>query len=122
MKITYPLHKLFIGERIDCKFTKGRIIQPGKNTVLSGILEKGNKSYVEKIFTFIQEKTSWLAILGLLAATGLMLFLMNGQTCRSGIYKSNDGRKSFTQTNRLINQTFLKQKSGYTNQDKDTNN
>lgn len=33
---------------------------------------------LKKILTFIQEKTSWLAILGLLAATGLMLFLMNG--------------------------------------------
>ena len=33
---------------------------------------------LKKILTFIQEKTSWLAILGLLAATGLMMFLMNG--------------------------------------------
>jgi hypothetical protein len=31
-----------------------------------------------KILTFIQEKTSWLAILGLIAVTGLMMFLMNG--------------------------------------------
>jgi hypothetical protein len=33
---------------------------------------------LRKILTFIQEKTSWLAILGLIAATILMLFLMNG--------------------------------------------
>ena len=33
---------------------------------------------LKKILSFIQEKTSWLAILGLLAATGLMLFLMKG--------------------------------------------
>jgi hypothetical protein len=32
---------------------------------------------MKKILTFIQEKTSWLAILGLLAATALMLYLMN---------------------------------------------
>jgi hypothetical protein len=33
---------------------------------------------LKKILTFIQEKTSWLAILGLIAGTGLMMFLMNG--------------------------------------------
>ena len=33
---------------------------------------------LKKILTIIQEKTSWMAILGLLAATILMMFLMNG--------------------------------------------
>ncbi|HUV25986.1 MAG TPA: hypothetical protein VMW34_01350 [Anaerolineales bacterium] len=33
---------------------------------------------LKKILTFIQEKTSWLAILLLLVGTGLMMFLMNG--------------------------------------------
>jgi hypothetical protein len=33
---------------------------------------------LKKILTFIQEKTSWLAILGLLAASILLLFLING--------------------------------------------
>jgi hypothetical protein len=33
---------------------------------------------LKKILTFIQHKTSWLAILGLLAAAALMMFLMNG--------------------------------------------
>ena len=33
---------------------------------------------LKKILTFIQYKTSWLTILGLLAITGLMLFIMNG--------------------------------------------
>ena len=33
---------------------------------------------LKKILTFIQYKTSWLTILGLLAATLLMMFLMNG--------------------------------------------
>ncbi len=33
---------------------------------------------IKNTLTFIQYKTSWLAILGLLAATGLMMFLMNG--------------------------------------------
>ena len=33
---------------------------------------------LKKILTFIQYKTSWLAILGMLAATALMMFLMNG--------------------------------------------
>jgi hypothetical protein len=33
---------------------------------------------LKKILTFIQYKTSWLAIVGLLAATALMMFLMNG--------------------------------------------
>ena len=33
---------------------------------------------LKKILTFIQEKTSWLAILGLLAASSLLLFLING--------------------------------------------
>jgi hypothetical protein len=33
---------------------------------------------LKRTLTFIQEKTSWLAIFGMLAATGLMLFLMNG--------------------------------------------
>ena len=33
---------------------------------------------LKKILTFIQYKTSWLAILGLLAASALMMFLMNG--------------------------------------------
>ena len=33
---------------------------------------------LKRTLTFIQYKTSWLAILGLLAATILMLFLMNG--------------------------------------------
>jgi hypothetical protein len=32
---------------------------------------------LKKILTFIQEKTSWLAILGLLATSVLLLFLMN---------------------------------------------
>ena len=32
---------------------------------------------LKKILTFIQEKTSWLAILGLLIGTGLMLYVMN---------------------------------------------
>jgi hypothetical protein len=32
---------------------------------------------LKKILTFIQQKTSWLAILGLLAVTFLMLYLMN---------------------------------------------
>ena len=33
---------------------------------------------LKKILTFIQYKTSWLAILGLLAAAGLLAFIMNG--------------------------------------------
>jgi len=33
---------------------------------------------LKKTLTFIQYKTSWLTILGLLAITGLMLFIMNG--------------------------------------------
>lgn len=33
---------------------------------------------LKKILTFIQEKTCWLAILGLIASSGLMMFLMNG--------------------------------------------
>ena len=33
---------------------------------------------MKKTLTFIQYQTSWLAILGLLAATALMMFLMNG--------------------------------------------
>lgn len=33
---------------------------------------------LKRILTFIQYKTSWLAILVLLLATGLMMFLMNG--------------------------------------------
>jgi len=33
---------------------------------------------LKKILAFIQYKTSWVAILGLLAATALMMFLMNG--------------------------------------------
>ncbi len=33
---------------------------------------------LKKILTFIQHKTSWLAILGLLAAAGLLMFIMNG--------------------------------------------
>jgi hypothetical protein len=33
---------------------------------------------LKKILAFIQERTSWLAILGLLAVTFLMMFLMNG--------------------------------------------
>jgi hypothetical protein len=33
---------------------------------------------LKKILTFIQYKTSWLAILGLLAAAALLMFLMNG--------------------------------------------
>jgi hypothetical protein len=33
---------------------------------------------LKKILTFIQEKTSWLTILGLLASSGLLLFLING--------------------------------------------
>jgi hypothetical protein len=33
---------------------------------------------LKKTLTFIQYKTSWLAILGLLAATGLLMFIMNG--------------------------------------------
>ncbi|KAA3642714.1 MAG: hypothetical protein DWQ07_19490 [Chloroflexi bacterium] len=33
---------------------------------------------LKKILTFIQYKSSWLTILGLLAATGLLMFLMNG--------------------------------------------
>ncbi|MGD2145429.1 MAG: hypothetical protein PVH41_01900 [Anaerolineae bacterium] len=33
---------------------------------------------LEKVLTFIQYKTSWLAILGLLVAAGLLMFLMNG--------------------------------------------
>jgi hypothetical protein len=33
---------------------------------------------LKKILTFIQYKTSWLAILGLLAAAGLLMFIMNG--------------------------------------------
>lgn len=32
---------------------------------------------LKKILTFIQEKTSWLAILGLIAGAGLMMYLMN---------------------------------------------
>ena len=32
----------------------------------------------KKILTFIQNKTSWLMILGLLAAAGLLTFIMNG--------------------------------------------
>ena len=33
---------------------------------------------LKKILTFIQYKTSWLMILGLLAAAGLLMFIMNG--------------------------------------------
>lgn len=33
---------------------------------------------LKKILTFIQYKTSWLTILGLLAITCLMMFMMNG--------------------------------------------
>ena len=33
---------------------------------------------LRKTLTFIQYKTSWLAILGLLAAAGLLMFIMNG--------------------------------------------
>ena len=33
---------------------------------------------LKKILTFIQYKTSWLMILGLLAAAGLLTFIMNG--------------------------------------------
>jgi hypothetical protein len=33
---------------------------------------------LRKILTFIQYKTSWLTILGLLAAAGLLMFIMNG--------------------------------------------
>lgn len=33
---------------------------------------------LKKILTFIQYKTSWLMILGLLVITGLMMFVMNG--------------------------------------------
>ena len=33
---------------------------------------------LKKILTFIQYKTSWLTILGLLAAAGLLMFIMNG--------------------------------------------
>ena len=33
---------------------------------------------LKKILTFIQYKTSWPAILGLLAAAGLLMFIMNG--------------------------------------------
>jgi hypothetical protein len=33
---------------------------------------------LKKILTFIQYKTSWLIILGLLAAAGLLTFIMNG--------------------------------------------
>lgn len=33
---------------------------------------------LKKILTFIQVRTSWLAIIGLLVATFLMMFLMNG--------------------------------------------
>ena len=33
---------------------------------------------LKKILTFIQEKASWLTILGLLAASGILLFLING--------------------------------------------
>ena len=32
---------------------------------------------LKRILTFIQEKTSWLAILGLILGTGLMLYVMN---------------------------------------------
>ena len=32
---------------------------------------------LKKILTIIQEKTSWLAIMGLIVATGLMMYLMN---------------------------------------------
>ena len=32
---------------------------------------------LKSLLTFIQEKTSWLAILGLILGTGLMLYLMN---------------------------------------------
>ena len=32
---------------------------------------------LKRILTFIQEKTSWLAILGLLIGTGLILYVMN---------------------------------------------
>jgi len=35
---------------------------------------------LKKILTFVQYKTSWLAILGLLAAAGLLMFIMNGTT------------------------------------------
>jgi hypothetical protein len=35
---------------------------------------------LKKTLTFIQYKTSWLAILGLLAAAGLLMFVMNGTT------------------------------------------
>ena len=33
---------------------------------------------LKKTLTFIQHKTSWLAILGLLVAAGLLMFIMNG--------------------------------------------
>jgi len=33
---------------------------------------------LRKTLTFIQYKTSWLAILGLLAVAGLLTFIMNG--------------------------------------------
>jgi len=33
---------------------------------------------LKKTLTFIQYKTNWLAILGLLAAAGLLMFIMNG--------------------------------------------
>lgn len=60
---------------------------------------------LKKILTFIQYKTSWLAILGLLAATALMMFLMNGTELpfsnptileHSGGLKILDLRESFS--------------------------
>ena len=60
---------------------------------------------VKKILTFIQYKTSWLAILLLLATTVLMMFLMNGTQLpfsnptimeHSGGLKIQDIRDSFT--------------------------
>jgi hypothetical protein len=60
---------------------------------------------LKKILTFIQEKTSWLAILSLLVASGLLLFLINGTNLpfsEPTIEKFSDGlpildtRSSFT--------------------------
>ena len=60
---------------------------------------------LKKILTFIQAKTSWRAILGLLAASGLLMFLMNGTNLSfsgptieefSGGLPTLDLRSSFT--------------------------
>jgi hypothetical protein len=60
---------------------------------------------LKKILSFIQDKTSWLAILGLLGATALMMFLMNGTDLpfsnptiveHSGGLAILDTRESFT--------------------------